>query len=759
MHQNARHPSRGRPRPLRRLATRVAALLTLVGAFLVPGQAASAATVASVDPTDVYQAHWQGWGTSLAWWADVIGGWSATNRNAVADEVFGSSGLAMNIARYNIGGSSPTSTGMRAGAAVRSYVNADGTYDWSRDANQRTILQAAKDRGADVFEGFSNSPPWWMTNSGQTSGASDCGNNLKADQYDAFAAYLAEVTKHFRDSWGTTFSTVSPVNEPDGTWWCAGGGQEGSAWSESQQASIVTKLGQQLDARGLTLTGVSAPDSNGVTAAKNAVTSFDATARGHLEQVNTHTYNNSGLASLRDTTAGLGKNLWVSEYGCCGGAHDHDSIGTGLSLADRITGDLNELRPSAWVYWQAVEDEGAAARDPHNWGLIHAPFTGSTETYTRTKQFYAMANYSRYIRAGYQIISSGDQDTVAAFNPATNTLVLVTHNDTGSDRAVDYDLTRFSGVSGSARPYRTSASQNLAQLGDIGVTNKRFSATVPANSITTYVVGGVSYGGATTPINDSTTGTGTSQFNYGTGWSYAGQSGAHQNDNHYTTTAGATVTIPFTGTQIELYGARAANHGIAAVSIDNGTEMGVDYYAPTRVDNVRLWTSPKLTPGAHTLKIRVTGTRNPAATNTYVTVDRVDVVRTTTNVNDNTTGTGTNQVNYQGTWGYYAGQSGAYQNDNHYSTSAGATATVAFNGSQIRLYGARDPGHGIGAVSIDDGPETTVDYYAASRSDNVLLWTSPLLSNQPHTLKLRVTGTKNSSATSFYVTLDRVDIG
>ncbi len=758
MHTGVRIAGRGGAGPRRRRAGTVAALVALVGASFVPAAPAAAATTIAVDPAEVYQANWQGWGTSLAWWANVVGGWSATNRNAIVDQVYGASGLGMNIARYNIGGSAPNEPGMRSGAAVQSYLNENGTYDWTKDANQRTILQAAKDRGANLFEAFSNSPPWWMTNSGRTSGASGCGNNLKADQYDAFAAYLAEVTKHFRDSWGTTFATVSPVNEPDGTWWCLGGGQEGSAWSEAQQASIVTKLGEQLDSRGLTLTGVSAPDSNGVTAAKNAISSFDSTARSHLEQVNTHSYNSSGEASLRDTTVGFGKHLWMSEYGCCNGSHDHNSIGDGLSLAHRIAEDLNTLRPSAWVYWQAVEDEGAAVANPHNWGLIHAPFTGSDQSYTITKQFHAMANYSRYIRPGYQIISSGDADTVAAFSPASNTLVLVTHNDTSSDRAVDYDLSKFAGVTGSARPYRTSASQNTAQLSDISVANKRFSATAPANSITTYVVGGVSSTGTLTTVNDNTTGTGTNQFSYGTGWSYGGQGGAHQGDNHYTTTSGATVTIPFTGTQIELYGAKAPGHGIAAVSIDDGTEMGVDYYAPTRSDNVRVWTSPKLTAGQHTLKIRATGTKNPAASNTYVTVDRVDVVRATTSVNDNTTGTGTNQFNYQGTWNYYSAQSGAYQNDNHYSTSSGATATVAFTGTQIRLYGAKAPGHGIAAVSIDNGTETSVDYYASSRSDNTLLWTSPVLSAGSHTLKVRVTGTKNSSASNVYVTVDRVEI-
>ena len=88
-----------------------------------------------------------------------------------------------------------------------------------------------------------------------------------------------------------------------------------------------------------------------------------------------------------------------------------------------------------------------------------------------------------------------------------------------------------------------------------------------------------------------------SQFSYdSTGnWPYGWQSGAYKNDNHWSNTAGAFYQVPFNGTQVKLYGARAPAHGIAAVSIDNGAESSIDTYAATRADGVLLWTSPALT--------------------------------------------------------------------------------------------------------------------------------------------------------------------
>jgi DNA-binding beta-propeller fold protein YncE len=130
---------------------------------------------------------------------------------------------------------------------------------------------------------------------------------------------------------------------------------------------------------------------------------------------------------------------------------------------------------------------------------------------------------------------------------------------------------------------------------------------------------------------------------------------------------------------------------------------------------------------------------------------------TVTAVNDNTTGTGTNQFEYVGTWSYGA-QSGAYQNDNHWSNATNAYYQVRFNGTQAKLYMGKASLHGIAAVSVDGGSETLIDLYAATRADGVLVYTSPTLAAGSHTLKVRVTGTKNASAGDTFVIADRVDV-
>src|SRR5207302_953534 len=74
-----------------------------------------------------------------------------------------------------------------------------------------------------------------------------------------------------------------------------------------------------------------------------------------IDRVNTHTYSSTSASAKQTLRTALGtKKLWMSEYG--------DSDATGLKLADQIVSDLNYLKPTAWIYWQAIE--------PSAWGLV-----------------------------------------------------------------------------------------------------------------------------------------------------------------------------------------------------------------------------------------------------------------------------------------------------------------------------------------------------------------------------------------------------
>ena len=90
-----------------------------------------------------------------------------------------------------------------------------------------------------------------MTNSGCSSGAADSSkDNLRADSYNAFAAYMADVIEHWTKN-GITFQSTTPMNEPDTEYWGANSNkQEGCHFDPgTSQSNILVALDKELKAK------------------------------------------------------------------------------------------------------------------------------------------------------------------------------------------------------------------------------------------------------------------------------------------------------------------------------------------------------------------------------------------------------------------------------------------------------------------------------------------------------------------------------
>ena len=328
-----------------------------------------------------------GWGTSLAWWAHRVGGWpDATLDRMVDDLVDPRHGLGLTVFRYNVGGGDdPSHHHLRPGGDVPGFrASATAPYDWTADANQRRVLLkliAATTRTAaatrPILEAFSNAPPYWMTISGCISGAADGGPNLRERDESAFADYLADVVRFYRDAHGITFDSLEPTNEPDGFWWKAMGKQEGMNVPADQQARLIRLCRAALDARGLRKTIVSANDDNSLDRAVDDVARYDAATLAALGRINSHSYSGTRRDALRELAARLDKPLWQSETGPI------DLQGTDfeqeVAIAGRVIVDLNRMQPRVWCMWQAPTARGGA-RSPRS-----ATATSATARSTRSR--------------------------------------------------------------------------------------------------------------------------------------------------------------------------------------------------------------------------------------------------------------------------------------------------------------------------------------------------------------------------------------
>ena len=307
---------------------------------------------ATVTPSSVLVTNFQGWGSSLCWWANVIGSYS--NRTSYVDLAF--SQLKLNIVRYNVGGGqNPAITVPNQGyrTMMQGFEPTNGIWNWNADLNQRWVLQAALARGANLVEAFANSPPWWMCVNSNVCGNVSGTNNLQVNCEVAFATYLATVVSNLTVRDGVHFDYATPMNEPSLS--TTNDTQEFCHMSNDQQQRVLNDLRAALNTAA-PATGVEATEDYDEYEAYVDLTAYSSTTLANLALLSTHTYKANDVTSLKNFAASKNKPLWVCEYG--------DNDGTGLKMAQRIHDDLTGMGVPAWIYWQVVDSAAG-------WGFLY----------------------------------------------------------------------------------------------------------------------------------------------------------------------------------------------------------------------------------------------------------------------------------------------------------------------------------------------------------------------------------------------------
>ena len=359
---------------------------------------------AHIQPNPAYQSEpFEGWGTSLVWFANATGGYPDSVRNELRDAVFGEDGLNLNIARYNIGGGNATDVPpyLRPGGAVQGWWqdtldvgDDDGSvsstyedreryrkhwssndashYNFEADASQRWWIDAIKNK-VTKWEAFSNSPPYFLTESGFVSGGFDSTREqLSTENMPAFADYLVRVVEHLEKSHGIEFDTLDPFNEPNTNYWgtqidpgtgwpTTASRQEGAHIGPTYQDEMIRVLDSRL-ANESTSTSVkiSAMDETNPGTFVRNWRDWSPEARNLVSQYNVHTYGTTDRLKVRDIAKADQTPLWMSEvegnWSQTSLGFNQVDIANGLGMAQHIIDDLRELEPRAWVFWQPVED-------------------------------------------------------------------------------------------------------------------------------------------------------------------------------------------------------------------------------------------------------------------------------------------------------------------------------------------------------------------------------------------------------------------
>ncbi|KAJ3206894.1 hypothetical protein HDU82_004240 [Entophlyctis luteolus] len=485
--------------------------------------AASGASAIVVDPSYQHPT-FEGWGTSLAWMANKIGGYPDSIRTKIAALVFGPDGLNLNLARYNIGGgNAPSVTDyLRPGGAVPGWWNvpsslgtltpankswwngSDATHwNFNADQNQRWFVDEIK-ANVTVWETFSNSPPWFQTVSGYVSGgfvATD--EQIRNDTLADFANYLVTVTEHLEKAHGISIGSIEPVNEPNTNYWSTtltngvptGGRQEGAHVGPALQSSIALAVSSRL-ANSTSSAVVATPDETNPSTFLTDWLGYTTAGRAAVSKMNVHAYGTSNRMQVRDMSKGWSKTLWMSEVEGTWASNFTD-INSALGFGLQIIGDIRELEPSAWVMWQPVEDYYNQIAEGHEqWGSMQIPFnctaTDTLDTcpiYTNTK-FYGIRHFTLYIRPGDKFVKTDDSSTAAALKQDGR--VAVVHvNSNSASQTFTLDLSKFGSVTAASYVAITSTTGSfLKQSNPVSISGTSFSATVPSLSITTFLISG-----------------------------------------------------------------------------------------------------------------------------------------------------------------------------------------------------------------------------------------------------------------------------
>ncbi len=212
-------------------------------------------------------------------------------------------------------------------------------------------------------------------------------------------------------------------------------------------------------------------------------------------------------------------------------------------------------------------------------------------------------------------------------------------------------------------------------------------------------------------LNDTDASISYSGFSYSPGRGY----GDYQDDVHYATANGSTASLTFNGTGIQVFGEQNTDQGNIGVSVDGGAQQTISTLPADgqRHANVAVFTATGLTFGTHTITVtKLSGT--------YTTFDGFAVVNSV-RLNDTDL-----SISYSGFASSSGRGYGDYQDDVHYATANGSTATLSFTGAGIQVFGEQYTDQGNIGVSIDGGAQQTVNTVPADgqRHSNVAVFTA-----------------------------------
>ncbi|MGM9478338.1 glycoside hydrolase [Pedobacter sp. GSP4] len=470
-----------------------------------------------IDPGVKFQTI-EGFGASDAWSCQFAGLWPDAKKDQMADWLFSTKtttrgqplGIGLNMWRFSIGaGSAAQGKLSDIGDEWRrqlSFLQADGSYDWTAMPGQTWFLKAAKQRGVNQFIGFVNSPHVLFTKNGKAY-STDGNSNLNFDKLSGFSADMVATIKGLKKNTGIELDYLSPANEPQWKW--NEHNQEGCPYTNTELAKLYKGINEAF-LKNQIKTKIQIGEAgqldylynNNELKGNQVDQFFDAASPNYVgnlshvdKSISGHSYfTTSPVTKFIDTrkktaeavAAVPGLRYWMSEYCVLGDAvlkGEKRDLGmvTALFIARLIHHDLVISNATSWQWWLAISS------GDYKDGLVYIDKSKTDGAVYDSKMLWALGNYSRFLKPGSQrvqvsTVSATNTEIYVSAYQQNQKLVTVAVNPNKQDIMLDLDI-KGKGDS-KAQTYVTSANYNLSPF-------KQYNSTkqilLPAESVTTIL--------------------------------------------------------------------------------------------------------------------------------------------------------------------------------------------------------------------------------------------------------------------------------
>ncbi len=391
--------------------------------------------------------------------------------------------------------------------------NAEGTKTFNLNwnawdiSNTRNLISQIKALGGNGPEKLTiMSSPWTPPNNRVTQWKEDVKNvsakldaaidwstpdvwgRLRRDKYEDYADLLADYAKNFEDKMGAPLDIISIQNEPN---WKTD--YESAYWDGIDLRDFLLVMEERFPKKGVTLgeggLGVMMPEFENFDINFNDMIkpSLDApNAEKILTHIALHQYNanfdssgKTGAKAFPGITAS-GKRFWQTEVSGSGPAQPAGlGIDNAIFFAKMIHYDFTLVEMNAFLFWWLWSNSGSTTGS-----LIRV----EGNDVLPAKRFYAMGQFSRFIRPGWHLIISDTAPRIGVHssayrNPNTKEIAIVLINERNSTLDVTLDLNEAEFAE--LNIWRTSENESLSSIGRQRISRGKATISLPPKSITT----------------------------------------------------------------------------------------------------------------------------------------------------------------------------------------------------------------------------------------------------------------------------------